>query len=132
MLAIFPDRSSRRSYALRYLLLLTIIFGAALAAEFVWPKGLHVVVRNSGTLWLRGVTLDVSDAEVVLGDVPPGESRAATVAPTSESHLELDLRIGDGKRRRLNAGGYFNHGSAGRFVVSINDGQIEGVSSHTY
>jgi hypothetical protein len=93
----------------------------------MWMPGVRVQVTNHGPESLRDVVIHVTGASYVLGEVPPAGSRRIGVHPRSESHVEIEFTDGQGKRVRLNAGGYFEPGDRGDVLIDLRNGQVESV-----
>lgn len=87
--------------------------------------GIQVTVQNTGSQSLGAVVLHVTGESYDLGGVTPGASTQVIVRPSSESHLEIEFTDGNGNRKRLNAGGYFERGYRGTIRVSVKDGVID-------
>jgi hypothetical protein len=98
----------------------------AVSGAYLWSKlhsGIEVSIANPGTT-MRSVVLHVTGRSYPVGDILPGKIAVATVQPTSESHLEIELTDAQGQRRRLNADVYFEPGYSGTVSVVIQDGKI--------
>jgi hypothetical protein len=98
---------------------------AALLVAYQSSFGVQVSVSNDGDTPVHDLVVHVTGRSYPIGDVQPGSSRNLRVNPTSESHLELEFTGEDGRRVRLDAGGYFEPGYRGRIDVRIKDGKIE-------
>lgn len=105
-------------------LMFAIISVLAMIAVVSLRSGIAVRVENTGQTAIRSLTLHVTGNSYPLGDLAPGAFKEATVNSTGESGLELELEE-DGRKRRLNAGGYFEPGYRGTIWVSVNDGAID-------
>jgi hypothetical protein len=84
--------------------------GGLLAGFLAWERrefSSVVRVKNVGDTPLLGVTLHFADVKHPVGDIGPGAAVTARVVPAYDSHLEVEFTGPSGKRRRLEAGGYF-------------------------
>ncbi|MFO0448833.1 MAG: hypothetical protein ACK52I_09255 [Pseudomonadota bacterium] len=104
-----------------FLVVLALI--VVLALQF--RPGIQVTIQNTGSTPMKSVVLHVTGASYDLGEIAPGAEATARVRPTSESHLEIEFTIADGKTQRVNAGGYFESGYRGTIRVEIKDGVID-------
>lgn len=120
--------SERRMHRRWTGIFLVLPFSALLLLAFTlfFPKaGIRVTIRNNGDQPIRAVTLFVTGNTYYLGDIPANGMAEATVQCTGDSHLEIDFQNNQGKRDRLNAGGYFEPGYRGVIHLSIKNGEIQ-------
>lgn len=101
-----------------------ILIAAIAAVAYVWPRGVLVVIRNTGAAPMRDVRVLVTARSYPLGDIPPGASRSVHVDPDGESHLVVRFTDATGKLQDANVGGYFESSYAGSITVDIADGVV--------
>jgi hypothetical protein len=107
------------------LILVTVL--GAWAYHAYCPGGIQATVTNTGDTDARDVCILVTNGSYPLGDLAPGQSKTVCFHPSGKSHLELELTTEQGRRVRLNAGGYFTSGATGTIKVSVKNGTIEHV-----
>jgi hypothetical protein len=118
---------SMKRFGIAVLVAILLAVTAFLAYSAI-AEDLCVTVENTGKHAMSEVTVHVTGQSCFLGDLPPGDSLTHVVAPTSESHVEVEFVGNSGKRVRLNAGGYIEPGYRGQIHVRIKDESVEAVT----
>ena len=91
------------------------------AVGVVWAyghRGVTVVVRNTDSATLSGVTIHVTGRAYPIGDIPAGSTRRVLVDPTGESHIEISQHQADG-RGSIPVGCYFEAGYSGSIDIDL-------------
>ena len=111
-----------------------LMIGGALALVLVvtglfvaitWPTGVSVEVTNAGTSPVKELIVHVTGNTHRIGDLEPGESKEVRVAPSSESHVELEWKNVNGRVFYETVDCYFEaSGYNGCVSVTITDSGI--------
>lgn len=89
------------------------------------PRGVQVIVTNSGPEPLGDVVVHVTGGSYRLGTLDVGQSEKASVRPSGESAVELTFRGGAGDQVRRHAGGYFEgNGYEGTIDIELKDEEV--------
>jgi len=92
----------------------------------IWPfNGVVVTISNVGSTDYESCLVIVTGRSHDLGTLHADETRTTSVAPTGETHVELDLREYDGSKLCLDVDCYFEpRGYSGTVSVRLGDGKI--------
>jgi hypothetical protein len=106
-----------------------IILGIAVigaGAFLLWPRGVKVVVANTGTTAMRDVRVAVTGNSYRLGDLRPGERRGVHVKPTGDSSITLQYTDegGGGDPQSVDLDCYIEAGYAGSVSVDMANGVV--------
>ena len=106
-----------------WIILAVAVIGAG--AFLLWPRGVKVVVGNTGTAAMRDVHVVVTGGSYGLGDIRPGEYRAVHVKPTGDSSITLQYTDeGGGDPQSVDLDCYIEAGYAGSVSVDVANGLI--------
>lgn len=104
-----------------------IILGIAVigaGAFLLWPRGVKVVVGNTGTAAMRDMRVVVTGGSYTLGDLRPGESRGVHVKPSGESSITLQYADAGGGPQSVDLDCYIEPGYAGSVSVDVANGAV--------
>ena len=103
-----------------------IVFALLAGGWFVLRQGITVEIRNVSDEPMKGLVVHVTGNSYPIGDLLAGETKSIAVAPTGESHVELEFE----GHERLVVECYFEPGYSGLIkvkvtpmkVISVDDG----------
>ena len=106
-------------------LVVAALAGLWFGPSFFFYEGITVELRNTGAEPLRAAIVHVTGNSYPLGDLPAGSSKKVVVAPTGESHVEIEHE----GHTPLIVDCYFEPGYTGTITVEVTPQQVGRVQS---
>ena len=114
-------------WRLRAIVATAVTLGVTLLVASAVPRKLTVTIVNEGPWRLDDAVVHVTGQSYPLGDLEAGAETTVTVAPTSESSVEIEFVDSSGNKKRLDAECYLEPGYRGSIAVRIASDELHGV-----
>ena len=97
---------------------------AAVAVMVIWPRGVKVVVTNTGASPMQNVSVKVTGSSTPLGNLAVGERASVRVRSAGESSVTIQYTDAAGAGQSLDAGCYIESGYSGTIELDIANDKI--------
>lgn len=101
--------------------LIFLLAGLAMLIACTGSNIIFTISNDTGEV-IQSVVVRFTGGEVGLGPLKAGESQDVTIKPTGESHIELEIKMADGKVELRQVDTYFEPSYSGRIKVSLGGG----------